>query len=264
MLKINSDIYKFWEERSIKYNDQIEGVLPKSFPRDVNLYLDSWMYEKIKSEIKTLKQKKILDLGCGYGRISEKILKEFPKSELRGVDISGHYVSVYNKKLHPRGKAEIGDIRKLSFKDSSFDLVFMVTTLMYISEAKDQEKVINEIFRVLKKDGKFVIIERNLIAHNLVTLFGLIEKIRGKTNKEIPAVSINSRELTRIIEKNGGKVEKTMGLPFWTLFLPILIIFSFNKNLLLKILEIVKILDKNLGWILTPSLYIGYIGSRNV
>ena len=33
-----------WEMRSRIYGTKIEGVLPKSFPRVVNSYLDKWMY----------------------------------------------------------------------------------------------------------------------------------------------------------------------------------------------------------------------------
>ncbi|MBM7614337.1 class I SAM-dependent methyltransferase [Alkaliphilus hydrothermalis] len=48
------------------------------------------------------------------------------------------------------------DARELSFLENSFDAVTSFFTLMYISK-KEHEKVFNEIYNVLKKDGEFVL-----------------------------------------------------------------------------------------------------------
>jgi len=48
------------------------------------------------------------------------------------------------------------DARQLSFLDKSFDVVTSFFTLMYI-DSTDHEKVFNEIYRVLKRNGKFII-----------------------------------------------------------------------------------------------------------
>lgn len=46
------------------------------------------------------------------------------------------------------------DARELSFLENSFDAVTSFFTLMYINKI-DHEKVFNEVYRVLKKDGEF-------------------------------------------------------------------------------------------------------------
>lgn len=48
------------------------------------------------------------------------------------------------------------DARKLAFLDNSFDAVTSFFTLMYVNNA-DIEKVFDEIYRVLKKDGEFIL-----------------------------------------------------------------------------------------------------------
>lgn len=205
-------IQQFWQERSKKYGRRIEGVLPKSFPRFVNNYLDRWMYAQVKSEIRNPKSE-ILDLGCGYGRLAKKILHDFPESRVIGVDISQYYVNLFNQELSPRGKAIKGDIRKLPFKDSSFDTVIMVTTLMYLRESRDQEKAAEELFRTLRTGGRFVIIERAPRGHAILMLDGLVEKVRGPKKREIPAVSFNPEYMQNLIEKSGGTVETKKGIP---------------------------------------------------
>lgn len=249
-----------WEHRSKLYGTSPKGVLPKSFPSPVNNYLHVWMFEQIKQVLPGDKKIKVLDVGCGYGRLSKEVLKKNPKSSIIGIDISDTYVKLYNSQLSPRGKAIKGDIRSLPFKSSSFDIAFMVTTLMYITKRRDQEKVIRELFRVLKPDGKLVVIERNPYGHFLVTLGGLIGRLRGREFKEIPAVSFKKDYMCNLIDNSGGMITNMRGIPVWSLLLPLLIIVSkINLGFAGGILKIISLADEHFSWLLTPSLYIAYI-----
>lgn len=252
-----------WEERSKKYGNRMEGVLIKSLPRPVNDYIHNWMLNQIIKITPKRKEIKILDLGCGYGRLSKPLLKQFPKCSITGIDIAKTYVELYNKELSPNGKALLGDIRKLPFKSDNFDLVFIVTTLMYLTLKSDQEKAISEIFRVLKPSGKFVIIERNPQGHNFLTLGGIINKVRGDKNKEISAVGFTKQHLSKVIEYNGGRIIDISGVPMWTLLLPISYILSLiNKNMGEFFLRFIDYFDKKMEHILTLSLYISYTGIK--
>ena len=254
-----------WEKRSRVYKEYIGGVLPKSFPLQVNEYLHNWMFEKIKIVMFENEKSRVLDLGCGYGRLSKEILNSFPKALTFGIDVSDTYVQLYNKTLAPGGKALKGDIRKLPYKSAYFDVVFMVTTLMYITNAGEQEKVMREIFRVLRPGGKFVIIERNPYAYALITLWGFVSLLRGKKFKEIPAVSFSANFMKSLISKEGGCIKTMQGIPFWTLSLPFLFLMSrINAYFTQRVLIGISILDRKFGALLTASLYIAYIGeSKN-
>lgn len=251
-----------WEKRSFKYGNKIEGVLPKSIPKDVNNYLHKWMLNTISKAIENIDQKeiKILDLGCGYGRLSGELLKKFKNIKTFGVDISQHYVDLYNKALKPRGSALRADIGKLPFHDNQFELVFIVTTLMYLITKKDQRQAMSEIFRVAKPGAKIIIIERNKIAQNFLTLWGLVSFLRGRKNKEIKSVSFDQNYMINLIKISGGKVYELSGIPFWTLLLPFSIFFShIDKRISRLFLGLVRFLDNIFNWLLTPSLYISYI-----
>lgn len=257
-----SNTKAFWVKRSKKYRDKIEGVLPKSFPLALNNYLDKWMYSQIKSTISPQGILKILDLGCGYGRLSSKILADFPNVQVYGVDISQTYVNLFNKHLLPRGRAQVGDITKLDFPNYSFDIVFMVTALMYLTDKKSQARAMKEIFSVLKPEGKFVFIERNLYGYKLVTLGGLIDIIRGEKNREITAVSFTPDDFEKFVTKNNASLDKMSGIPILTVFLPLGFLFSYFKLPgEVYFYKVIKFLDSNFSWLLTPSLYISYIGS---
>lgn len=252
-----------WEKRSKVYKEHIGGVLPKSFPQPVNKYLHNWMFEKIKIIIPEDEKIRVLDLGCGYGRLSKEILDSFPKALTFGIDLSDTYINLYNKSLTPRGKALKGDIRKLPYKSAYFDVVFMVTTLMYITNAGEQEKVMREIFRVLRPGGKFVIIERNSYAYALITLWGFVSLLRGKKFKEIPAVSFSASFMKSLISKGGGCIKSMQGIPLWTLSLPFLFLLSWINTYSTHLVLIgVSILDRKFSALLTSSLYIAYIGEK--
>ncbi len=257
----STEIKTAWEERSRKYKDLIEGVLPKSFPKEVNMYLDDWMAKKVMAPIKA-KKSKVLEIGCGYGRLAEKILMKFPSSQVVGVDVASNYVSIFNRKLSPRGKAYVASAVSLPFKNSVFDQIYIVTVLMYVVKKKEQKKVFSEIARVLKPGGKIVIIEREPFGYFLVTLGGLVSKLRGKKNREIPAVSFSPKDIEILAKSVGIKIVKKEAIPIFTLLFPVLMLIGkLFPSGIKSLLKMVNYLDNSFFFrILTPSLYISYNG----
>lgn len=258
MKKIN----EFWEKRSQKYGDKIEGVLIKSVPPIINTYLNDWMFKEINT-ILINENLRVLDLGCGYGRLAKQILKKYPKTTVFGIDIAKNYVDIFNKTLGPKNKAFQSDIRNLPFNNNYFDAIFMVTTLMYMQSYNSQKQTLNEMFRVLRKGGSFVIIERSQVGFNIFTLGGLISKIRREKHSEIPAVSFAPDYLTKLISTRGGKVCNYHGLSIFTLLFPLIFLLSLvNTEIGKFVLKIIRIIDKKLQGYYSPSLYISYIGKK--
>ncbi|EKD90430.1 MAG: membrane-associated protein [uncultured bacterium] len=261
-MKLENIIKVAWNERSKKYGKKIEGVLPKSLDPLINDYLDKWMFETIERYVEDDKKLNILDLGCGYGRLSKQIIKKFPEVKVVGIDIAKSYVDIFNKTLSPRGRAYVGDIKKLPFKSETFDLVFIATSLMYLIEKEDQVACIREVRRVLKEKGKFVIIERNPLGHRIITFGGLVSILRGQKYKEIPSVSFKKKYLKSVLEKNLGKVVQVKGIPIWTLTLPVqILLLRVDKSLTRLFLKMIYYFD-NLINMENLSLYISYTGFK--
>lgn len=89
----------------------------------------------VKEEFGVVKNKKVLEIVCGYGRFAK-------------IFHAHNNISKY----------VLADAQKLPFRSNSFDLVFCNFALHHI---KDVEKIISEVSRVLKKDGWFYCIEPN-------------------------------------------------------------------------------------------------------
>lgn len=99
----------------------------------------------------------VLDLGCGGGRNIEYFLTK--ASKVYGLDHSNTSVkmaSEINKKAIDTGRCQIlvGDVKNLPFQDESIDIVTAFETIYFWN---DIEKCFKEIYRVLKKEGQFLI-----------------------------------------------------------------------------------------------------------
>jgi len=99
---------------------------------------------------------KILETGCGNGQLWEDNLDLFPENvQITLSDISSGMLRNVKGKFKSKEKYftyNCFDFQEIPYADSSFDVVIANNVLFY---AKDREKVISELHRVLKKGGLF-------------------------------------------------------------------------------------------------------------
>jgi SAM-dependent methyltransferase len=106
------------------------------------------------------KQDTILDIGCGGGGTVHQLAKIATNGKVYGIDFSDESVMVSrmtNKQFIQMGRVEIqqSPVSCLPFSDNKFDLVTAVNTHNYWPDLVSD---MQEIFRVLKPGGKFIII----------------------------------------------------------------------------------------------------------
>lgn len=100
-----------------------------------------------------VKGDKILDLGCGNGRLYE-LLKE-KSVDYYGIDNSEKLIEIA-KIRYPEVKFLVADALNLPFPDSFFDKVFSIAVLHHIPSEELRLKFLEEIKRVLKPGGLLV------------------------------------------------------------------------------------------------------------
>ncbi len=112
------------------------------------------------SHLSVAKQDIILDVGCGGGGTIHKLARLAANGKVYGIDFSVESVMVSrvtNKQFVQMGRVEIqqSSVSCLPFSDSMFDLVTAVNTHNYWPNLADD---MQEILRVLKPNGKFIMI----------------------------------------------------------------------------------------------------------
>lgn len=106
---------------------------------------------------KYLKKKgRILDFGCGNGRFLDFLEKENSSLEYQGVDSSQGLIEIAQKKHRGKKFLVLKENEKLPFEDESFDLIVAVAVFHHLSP-KMAEETLQELKRILKKDGKIIL-----------------------------------------------------------------------------------------------------------
>jgi len=98
----------------------------------------------------------ILDIGCGTGTHLE--LYQRYQCNLYGLDLSPSMLQVASNKLNGTAQLALGDATCMPYEDARFDLVIAMLALHEMSP-KIRPQVLLEIKRVLKKDGRILLID---------------------------------------------------------------------------------------------------------
>ncbi len=131
------------------------------------------------------KEDKILDLGCGNGRLYPAL----EKGNYIGVDYSEKLIEMA-KENHPEAKFQKADALNLPFNDNCFDKIYSIAVLHHIPSAELRTDFLKEAKRVLKKEGKIILTVWKF--HQKKEIFLLIKytilKLLGKTKMDFKDV----------------------------------------------------------------------------
>tara|TARA_B100001287_G_scaffold100037_1_gene84096 strand:+ start:120 stop:824 length:705 start_codon:yes stop_codon:yes gene_type:complete len=141
------------------------------FMNDLMTFKNHSKWKKEIAEIaKYSSPKKILDVATGTGDIAINLSK-IKGSKIEGVDVSGNMLKIARKKID---ELKIDNIvlktceaENLVFEDNHFDIVSIGYGVRNFSNL---EKGLSESYRVLKKDGKLIILETS-IPENFIIKF---------------------------------------------------------------------------------------------
>ncbi len=105
-------------------------------------------------KLQIIKSSKVLDLGCGNGRVLD-ILGKF-EINYTGLDLSPKLIDLAQKK-YPAEKFIVGNLLDTPFLENEFDLVLSLATLHHIPSEEQRISAFSEIYRVLKPSGMVLI-----------------------------------------------------------------------------------------------------------
>jgi ubiquinone/menaquinone biosynthesis C-methylase UbiE len=121
------------------------------------------IYQFALKHLRVFSHLKLLEVGMANGVFTETVFNQEPTMMYSGIDMSDDMVreaKENNSSAVTTGKVQFlqGNLVALPFEDGSFDSFLTINTHYFWS---DPEKCRNEILRVLKKGGQFLICGRS-------------------------------------------------------------------------------------------------------
>ncbi len=100
----------------------------------------------------------VLDLGCGTGRLLNRLAENFPDLQAIGVDLSPQMLKEAREtnQHHPRLIYTQGNAECLPFADNQFDAVFNTISFLHYP---NPQQVFREVYRILKPEGQFYLVD---------------------------------------------------------------------------------------------------------
>jgi len=135
----------------------------------------SMLCREIKAYHNADERLKILDVGCGTGEFVFKAAASLKKAEVHGVDLSTTMIQkASTKKRFDNVLFEEGDVEHLPYTDNTFDVI---TCSHSFHHYPNKEKAMQEMYRVLKPEGRLMIIDgcRDGLLGRII--FDIVEKM---------------------------------------------------------------------------------------
>ena len=126
---------------------------------------------------------KVLDFGCGNGRLLEFLGKK--GIEYTGIDISAKLLKEAQNQFRGPGIEfqKISGLDSLPLEDNSFNVIYAIAVFHHLPSREMRKKMAAELYRILKPEGTIVITVWNLWQKKYWRniLFNWEEKILGRS-----------------------------------------------------------------------------------
>lgn len=185
------------KKNKFNYNNPFEDIEVakqwiNSVENEKGMIRDKEIYPKLKKWIESIYPKIVLDIGSGQGICADKV--QIEGSNYIGIEPSSILVERAKELYSKEGrKFLVGDAYKLPVSNKLIDAAFSINVWFHLENLGLASK---ELCRVLKKEGKFLIITANPRVYNIwrSMYFEATEdekKIDGKVNVPINPMSRN-------------------------------------------------------------------------
>ena len=139
---------------------------------EASINMNEYVGKLLELEKNKTKNRRILDAGCGVGGTSIYLAKKYPNYTFIGISIVSEQIRhakhfAQRNDVNTNTEFIIKDFCRTDFKDKSFDDVFALESSCY---SKSKKEFINEVSRIIKPDGRFVIID-GFLMKNITNYF---------------------------------------------------------------------------------------------
>lgn len=149
---MKSEIVRHYDLLIDENNDPVHD------PKSLQNYMDKWDGQTFIDKMELDKDKSVLEIGVGTGRLAVRIAPEC--REFFGIDISPKTIKRAKENLAEYNNISLICDDFLTHKfNQDFDVIYSSLTFMHIEE---KQKAINKVAALLKDGGRFVLsIDKN-------------------------------------------------------------------------------------------------------
>lgn len=167
-----------WESRARELGSQLSSVLCRGLPAHLNVAMDSWHRRLLQQYFLAdlPPYARVLDGGCGYGRLSRFIRQSRPDLTLVGCDLAHAYCVAFAKFV--AAPSVCMALEKPAFAPDMFDGIVAVNALMYLDPAA-QVTALRQLRALLVPGGKLFLLEPGLEYFSVLARIGFASATGG-------------------------------------------------------------------------------------
>jgi ubiquinone/menaquinone biosynthesis C-methylase UbiE len=190
----NKKYVDYWKSRVNEAGKGLSGIIRG----DIRTEGDFIYIDNIKKYL--IKNLKILDVGCAWGRYFKYFIKK--NMQVYGIDISKAMLDVAKQNYGKKVRLKHAVAEKIPFKSNYFDILFCAA----VFDCTDQNKSLNEFFRVTKINGKILFTGKNI--DYLKNDKKAIEAEIAASKKKHPNSFSKVAKIIKLIENSDHKIIK--------------------------------------------------------
>lgn len=150
---------KFENSTIFEFPDEDIQVLTNNRKGEVTALQALAIFEALSQALSQYELKtnpKILDYGCGWGRVTRLMATLSNDNNIYGVDVDSRLVSSANECAKSITFNEIESMGQLPFETDTFDVIFANSVFSHLSE-RSAIATLGELMRVLSPDGWLIV-----------------------------------------------------------------------------------------------------------
>lgn len=184
------DLKKHFNKEAEAFDNQVLKNIPK-YPEMLTVLINAIPDNK--------ENPKVLDLGCGTGNITQKLLTRFPQAEVTCLDLSENMIKIAKNKLsqYKSIKYIIGDFTETEITEK-YDAIISSLALHHIPNDKEKQEMYKAIYEALNENGVF---------YNADVILGNSTYNEELNNKIAQEDMINNGVTLEEIQEHKGKRE---------------------------------------------------------
>jgi ubiquinone/menaquinone biosynthesis C-methylase UbiE len=142
-------------DKYIRQRFDVFAADPQMFPMSIDRC--DWQWKAVGEVLGVVSGRQVLDIGCGKGRFSLLLAED--GAVVTGIDISEVLLGQAKRRVK-RATFYTGSVTAIPVRSNSFDSAICIEVLEHVP---DLRRAIAEMARVLKRGGKAVIIDKNIL-----------------------------------------------------------------------------------------------------